>query len=432
MKKKGILILASVVVICALGLLLSHLIDWPIDTGSTSGNIAKSSRFSRKTADETAVTNMQELLLNDEAYKKGIVASYVVMETRAKQFDALVDMSNQVAGDIKEFEGVLKDMNDTKPMIDNVCASMATMANDLNGALAGESRPDLAQNTINASLAYTTLQKQNKLANKFIETTDNYLKDNEGSNELKFVRDQWLDYQQMTAALDKNDKAAADLQKKGYKLDPEQAASTLNEFTVKDVHDVLQGMALNEAFEVEASLFNSLDEETMQDIVVAMKAYDNDTVNEAIKLGDYTNDVLGDEVRLRQATDDLISGYQVFQESVKDVVQDITTDGLGDATKVVLGEMTRDGLGEYTKDALCHQLIMSRAGDLGFQTLSLEVNDLMGHMTAVRAIEDNEKIGEITNDVVGYRGLSFDVVGETIVNMTTPGLGYGGPFQMVE
>ena len=56
--------------------------------------------------------------------------------------------------------------------------------------------------TINASLAYTTLQKQNNLATRFIETTDKYLETAQGDDKLKLVRDQWLEYQQMTAALD--------------------------------------------------------------------------------------------------------------------------------------------------------------------------------------------------------------------------------------
>ena len=212
MKKKGIIILSSVVVVCALGLLLSPLMDWNVDSDQTSGNIGKTSRFSRKTATE-GVSNMQELLLNDEAYKNGVVASYVVMQTRAKQFDALVDLSNQAAGSISEFDAVLKDMNEVRPMIDNVCASLSEAGEDINAALSGQNRPDLAQNTLNASLAYTTLQKQNKLADRFITTTDNYLKTSEGTDDLKFVRDQWVNYQQMTAALNKDDKAAAELRK---------------------------------------------------------------------------------------------------------------------------------------------------------------------------------------------------------------------------
>ena len=229
MKKKSIIILASVVVVCALGLLASHLFDWPVNTSSTSGNIAKSSRFSRKTA-EGGANNMQELLLADEAYKNGVVAAYYVMQARAEQFDVLVDKSNEVAGGIEEFGGVLKEMNEVKPLIDNVCASMADASSSLSSALSGGSCDDLAQNTTNAALAYTTLQKQNKIADKFINVADKYLEKNEGSNELKFVRDQWMEYQKMTAALNNDEKTAAALSKMGYQLSPEETAATMMSF----------------------------------------------------------------------------------------------------------------------------------------------------------------------------------------------------------
>lgn len=224
--KKGLIILSSVVGVCALGLVISPLMDWNVDNGSTSGNIGKTSRFSRK-AEASAISNMEELILNDPSYKNGIVASYMVMGTRAQQFEALVNMSNEAAGDIPEFSKVLKEMNDVAPMISNVCASLAQAGNDLSGALANEPRPDLAQNVMNASLAYTTLQKQNQLANKFIEVADSYLKENDGTDQLKLVRDSWVDYQQMTAALDGDEKAADELEKKGYLLTPEQSVAAM-------------------------------------------------------------------------------------------------------------------------------------------------------------------------------------------------------------
>ncbi len=100
-------------------------------------------------------------------------------------------------------------MNANSEMVNNVANSLAESADNLNAALSGEECPDLAQSTINASLAYTTLQKQNNLANRFIETTDKYLETAQGDDKLKLVRDQWLDYQQMTAALE-GDKASAE------------------------------------------------------------------------------------------------------------------------------------------------------------------------------------------------------------------------------
>ena len=189
MKKKSIIILCSVVAICAIGLITSYYVDWPVDTKEADGDIAKAARFSREQFSDK-LTNMEELLQTDSAFRDDIVAAQVVMQTRAIHFGALVDMSNEVAGNIPAFAEVLKEMNANSEMVDNVASSLAESAEKLNAALGGEECPDLAQSTINASLAYTTLQKQNNLANRFIETTDKYLETAQGDDKLKFVRDQ--------------------------------------------------------------------------------------------------------------------------------------------------------------------------------------------------------------------------------------------------
>ena len=206
--KKGVIMIAAVAGVCALGLVLSQLVDWPVSANNAVGDIAKSSRFSRKTAAES-LTNMEELIANDEGYKNGITVAYVVMQTRAAQFAELVDLSNEAVGDIPAFAGVLKDMNAVRGMAENVNAQLAEAGADLNAVLGGESRPELTQHTINASLAYTNLQKQNKLADRFIETADQYLKTAEADDQLRLVRDRWEEYQLATAALE-GDEAAAE------------------------------------------------------------------------------------------------------------------------------------------------------------------------------------------------------------------------------
>ena len=148
MKTKSIIILSSVAALCTMGLMASQHIDWSVNYSDASGDIAKSERFSLRQSVEK-LTNMEELIQNDSAYKDGIVTAYVE---------------------------VLNDMNEARKTVTNV-----------NNAL--------TQNIINASLAYTTLQRQNKLANHFIEITDKYLETAEGDDRLKFVRDQWVDYQ---------------------------------------------------------------------------------------------------------------------------------------------------------------------------------------------------------------------------------------------
>ncbi len=245
--RKAIIILSSAVVIAAVGFIVSPLVDWKVDSENASGDIGKTSRFSRKTSGES-ISNMEELMRNDEAYKNSIVASYYVMQTRANQFASLVDMSNEVASDIPEYAGVLEDMNKAYVTVNNVCASLARSGADLNTALGGESCPELAQNTINASLAYVALQKQNELANRFIDITDKYAAANKCEDRLLFVRDQWVDYQRMTAALEGDEKTAGKLEDKGYLLDSEKSVSTLGSFNACEQMAVLNSANVARVF----------------------------------------------------------------------------------------------------------------------------------------------------------------------------------------
>ena len=256
MKKKSI-ILCSLVVICAIGLITSYYIEWPVDFNKADGDIAKAAKFSREQVSEK-LTNMEELLQTDSAFRDDIVVAQVVMQTRALQFGTLVDMSNEVAGNIPAFAEVLKEMNASREMVDNVASSLAESAEKLNAALGGEECPDLAQSTINASLAYTTLQKQNNLANRFIETTDKYLETAQGDDKLKLVRDQWLDYQQMTAALE-DDKASAEaLAKKGNLLSGEKALAAVANLSLAQRLALLQSCELAQSMKLPNQIGNAI------------------------------------------------------------------------------------------------------------------------------------------------------------------------------
>ena len=271
MKKKSIIILCSVAAVLAIGLVTSRFVDWPVNSNDTSGDIAKAARFSREQASEK-LSNMEELLKTDSAYKDGIVAAQVVMQTRAAQFGTLVDLSNEVAGNIPAFAEVLKEMNANREVVNNVTNSLVESADNLNAALGGEECPDLAQTTINASLAYTTLQKQNKLADQFIETTDKYLETAQGNDQLKFVRDQWLEYQQMTAALE-GDKASAEaLAKKGNLLSGEKALAAVSKCYLNAKMTILQSANLAQSMNVPSGLASAINPETLGHVISAIRS----------------------------------------------------------------------------------------------------------------------------------------------------------------
>jgi hypothetical protein len=194
------------------------------------------------------------------------------MQTRAAQFGTLVDLSNEVAGNIPAFAEVLKEMNANREVVNNVVNSLVESADNLNAALGGEECPDLAQTTINASLAYTTLQKQNKLADQFIEVTDKYLETAQGNDQLKFVRDQWLEYQQMTAALE-GDKASAEaLAKKGNLLSGEKALAAVSKCYLNAKMNVLQSANLAQSMNVPSGLASSINPETLGRVISAIRS----------------------------------------------------------------------------------------------------------------------------------------------------------------
>ena len=271
-KKKLTIIVCSVLAVLVVGLLMNHFFDWPINLSDASGDISKASRFSREMESEK-LTNMEELLKTDTTFKDGIVVAQMVMQTRAVQFGALVDMSNQVAGKIPAFAEVLKEMNATLEMVNNVANSLLESGNNLEAALSGKECSNLEQTTINASLAYTTLQKQNKLANKFIDTTDKYLKTAKGDDHLKFVRDQWVDYQKMTAALDGDKDAAEAMAKKGNLLSGEKALVAMADFGVANQVAMVNSAYMTKNTGVEgSSLANVLSEEVLYDVITKIRS----------------------------------------------------------------------------------------------------------------------------------------------------------------
>jgi len=270
-KKKLTIIVCSVLAVLVVGLLVNHFFNWPIDSRDASGDISKASRFSREMESEI-LTNMEELLKTDTTFKDGIVVAQMVMQTRAVQFGALVDMSNQVAGKIPAFAEVLKEMNATLEMVNNVANSLLESGNNLEAALSGKKCSNLEQTTINASLAYTTLQKQNKLANKFIDTTDKYLKTAKGDDHLKFVRDQWVDYQKMTAALDGDKDAAEAMAKKGNLLSGEKALVAMADFGIANQTAIVNSAYMTMNTGVDASLANVLSEEVLYDVITKIRS----------------------------------------------------------------------------------------------------------------------------------------------------------------
>jgi len=433
--KKGIIILSTVVLACAVGFIVSPLVDWPVDKDNASGNIAKSSRFSRKTAAES-LSNMEELLATDENYKKTVVASHAVMQTRVRQFGNLVNLSNEAAGEIPEFASLLKEMNEASVTANNACLALLQAKSDINAALNGNECPDLAQNTLNASLAYSTLQKQNKLADRFIATTDKYLEKAEGSDCLKLVRDQWVEYQLLTAALDGDEKSAQALKDKGYLLTSGQSAATLQEMGPYTTLCIAAEESLLSAVGLEGNLSDALTDLNLSDVMnvqdgVIVRAVGG-AVDSGVELGghiefeDVFNDVM-DNLYNDSVTD-------LFGEQAGNLFNDLCTnlfndqagnlfnDQAGNLFSDVADTFFNDQAGNLFNDNIT-DLFGESAGNL-FQDLSTNLfNDQAGNLF-------NDQAGNLFNDQAGNlfneNAVDLDKLGDV---MTDPVLGMQGELQ---
>ena len=411
-KKSLLIIVVSVIAVCVLGFIASKVFNWPVNADQTSGNVAKSSRFSRKTAEEAA-SNMQELLLSDEGYKNGLVAAYLVMKTRAQQFGALVDMSEEVAGGIPEFKSVLKDMKAVRPMVENVCVSMDKAGEDLNAALGGETPKDLAQNTTNAALAYTTLQKQNSLATRFIDTADAYLAKAEADSRLKFVRDQWVEYQQLTAALENDEKAAEELEAKGHLLSADQTLAAAQTFNAAQQVSVVNSAVVSGYFGVTPEIVrasesvdyfqNSMTSETVQSATGVgniQNSMTNETVQSATGVGNIQNSMTNETVQ--SAT-----GVGNIQNSMtNETVQSAT--GVGNIQNSMTSETVQSATGvgniqnAITTEVVCHSVaqgLPNLQSAVSTSVVSMSTNSSVVANTIVNTIQA-AATGEVVSNAV--------------------------------
>ena len=378
------LIGGCVLALLVIGVLSSHFLNWPVDSDETSGDIGKATRFSREMESE-GLSNMEELLKSDPEFKDGIVAAQVIMQTRASQFGSLVDMSNEVAGEIPAFAEVLKDMNDARGMVDNVTNSLIESGKNLDAALGGEECPDLAQNTINASLAYTTLQKQNNLATRFIDATDKYLETAQGDDRLKFVRDQWVDYQKMTAALDGDKDAAEALAKKGNLLSGEKTLAAMADFGIANQVAMVNSAFMTKNTGVDGSLVNALPEGALEGIYTkicnAAEVYGNQA-NAMSNQADAMNNQAGVAKFNQQVIDALNEAIIVANSQQKIVHQQATVNQQATVGQhATIGQQAKIGqqamvsqqakVGQQAKVSQQQTLDMSRGAGVFNQTVNI-------------------------------------------------------------
>ena len=265
--KEGFIILILAVEILLAGLILS-LIAGCHDHHEPSGdNLGIMLHEWNKFPTEPLV-DMEEGLRRDTTYQQKIATAHTVMQARTLQFDVLSDLSIETAGNLTEFDDILHEIRATRPQLSNIYNQLVLSGEDLDAALSGKPCPDLKKHFINASLAYATLQKQNILAGRFIEAVDSNVRENPASDELKFVRDAWVDYQKMTAVLKGDALSAQKMKRKGYLLSSGQTREMLGTHKSIWVNRIplMYAASLSNSLGVKNNLAMSMRQETLNSI----------------------------------------------------------------------------------------------------------------------------------------------------------------------
>lgn len=265
--KEGFIILILAVEIVLAGLILSMIAGCHADHEQSGGNTGLMMHDWDKFPTEP-LDDMEEGLRCDTTYQQNIATAHTVMQARTLQFDVLSDLSSETAGNLTEFDDILHEIRATRPQLSNIYNQLVLSGEDLDAALSGKPCPDLKKHFINVSLAYATLQKQNILADRFIEAVDGYVRKNPAGDELKFARDAWVDYQKMTAVLKGDALSARKMKRKGYLLSSGQTREMLGTHKSIWVNRIplMYAASLSNSLGVKNNLAMSMRQETLNSI----------------------------------------------------------------------------------------------------------------------------------------------------------------------
>lgn len=162
--KIGILCAAIAVFFFVLG----SFVGWPTQNDKLLGDIGKAKKSS-STVVKIDRDALQEKMLSDTAYCQKTLATVGVMQLHAKQFGALLVMTDAVAKDEKALQSSLEEMQKVKETVKNATAAIDIFADDMVRLSKGEKVNGFEQDYNNAMLGFSMLQRCSNVAVDFAQ-----------------------------------------------------------------------------------------------------------------------------------------------------------------------------------------------------------------------------------------------------------------------
>ena len=208
MIKPSVKIIISVVLALAVGYVLGIFINFPNLKGDNlKGDIGKASKFSQKaTSDE--IRAVEEQLQNDSVYLKGVLATLSLADERIELFSNLISMTTSACERVEGLRPVLAQVQGMQGM----AANAQTACNEAVAAVTKISKGEEAnyeQAMNDISLAYAMVSRASKTAKNVVNTFDRTIGSihSELSNEIAFVRDEWVRFAASEAFLQSDEVA---------------------------------------------------------------------------------------------------------------------------------------------------------------------------------------------------------------------------------
>lgn len=161
------------------------------------GDITKVSKYS-KTVVSPQASAFQEKIMNDPEAFKQAQASLIVVGTRMRDFDKLVDFAKQSCAGIEELAPALAKIEKVSTLSANAKNAALAASESFNAMVDGVkgSAADFETASQNLSLAFLMVDRQLSVGKDFVASVDAYLKDKDVKDNfsLATTRDLWAGY----------------------------------------------------------------------------------------------------------------------------------------------------------------------------------------------------------------------------------------------
>jgi hypothetical protein len=248
MKRNGIVILSSIVLL-GLGYVAGSFLGFPEkDVDSLSGDIGKMNRHKKEVVSEN-MKLLSKKLQTDEQFRDQTLASLMLVNSRVEEFKANAQMSVEACANIEQMKEAKAKMEELAAFSEKAATNTGDALQAITLILDGNKSADIEELTNNALLSYMLIGKSVEAAKLYVESADAFLKKNGLDNHkyLAFTRDQWADYSAVEAAFNNDGEALKYWEEQKQQLSNEEKLEMIKNVNESLNQTIIIGSIINQS-----------------------------------------------------------------------------------------------------------------------------------------------------------------------------------------